>query len=203
MSQRGRYRIEQGKQCIDIRLRSPRQLFDLRDPAPFRERDLDPGAVDHLLTSVREIGLAPPIKINIHIATTAADEIPPSILAEAIRAHFRHERDVVQRQIATNFQYGRRLAIIGLCVLSFFLTLSKLGGDLLAHFGFVSEILREGLVITGWVAMWRPAEVLLYDWWPLYEQRRWIEKLMNCEIEIEDIGGSISPDSGPTSVVLP
>jgi len=197
VGQQGRYRVEQGKQCIDIRLRSARQLFDLRDPAPFRERDLDPGAVEHLLTSVREIGYREPVKINIHIASNATDHIPSAVVAEAIRAHFRHERDVVQRQIAKNFQYGRHLFVIGVVVLAFFLALSKLGGDLLAHFGFVSEILREGLVITGWVAMWRPAEVLLYDWWPLYEQRRWIDKLIESEIEIEDIAMSITPESRP------
>jgi hypothetical protein len=40
------YRVEDGKVCIDIRVRTARQLFDLRDPAPFRERDWDQGAVD-------------------------------------------------------------------------------------------------------------------------------------------------------------
>jgi len=29
------------------------------------------------------------------------------------------------------------------------------------------EIVAEGLLILGWVAMWRPMETLLYDWWPV------------------------------------
>ncbi|MBX3232227.1 MAG: hypothetical protein KIT84_19065 [Labilithrix sp.] len=190
-----RYRVEDGKSCIDIQLRSARQLFDLRDPAPFRERDLDPGAVDHLLTSVREIGLRTPVKINLHIAATGGDDIPHAVLAEAIRAHLRHERNVVQRAIRQNFRHGRQLFFIGAVVLGFFLTLAKVGGDLLAHLGLVSAVLREGLVITGWVAMWRPAEVLLYDWWPLYEDRRFIEKLIDSEIEIDEIATSVAPAS--------
>ena len=32
---------------------------------------------------------------------------------------------------------------------------------------------RESLVIGGWVAMWRPLEIFLYDWWPL--RRRELE----------------------------
>ena len=44
-SRPSRYRIEGDQICIDIRLRSARQLFDGRDPAPFRERDLDQNAV--------------------------------------------------------------------------------------------------------------------------------------------------------------
>ena len=31
----------------------------------------------------------------------------------------------------------------------------------------VGGVLREGLLIVGWVAMWRPGEVFLYDWWPI------------------------------------
>jgi hypothetical protein len=27
-------------------------------------------------------------------------------------------------------------------------------------------VIREGFLIGGWVAMWRPLEVFLYDWWP-------------------------------------
>jgi hypothetical protein len=27
-------------------------------------------------------------------------------------------------------------------------------------------ILSEGLLILGWVAMWKPVEIFLYDWWP-------------------------------------
>jgi hypothetical protein len=28
----------------------------------------------------------------------------------------------------------------------------------------LGELLREGLLIGGWVEMWRPLEILLYDW---------------------------------------
>ena len=27
-------------------------------------------------------------------------------------------------------------------------------------------MLRESLNIAGWVAMWRPMQIYLYDWWP-------------------------------------
>ncbi len=33
--------------------------------------------------------------------------------------------------------------------------------------------------------MWRPAEALLYDWWPLHEERRWIEKMLATEVVVE------------------
>lgn len=48
----------------------------------------------------------------------------------------------------------------------------------------VREILREGLVITGWVAMWRPLEILLYDWWPLIDERRQIRRILDAAVSI-------------------
>lgn len=36
----------------------------------------------------------------------------------------------------------------------------------------LGELLREGLVICGWVAMWRPLEILLCGWWPILTEAR-------------------------------
>lgn len=192
MARAPRYRMEEGRACIDIRLSSPRQLFDLRDPAPFRERDLDPGAVEHFLVSVREIPLRQPVRINLFIHPDANDTIEKAVIADAIRAHFEHERDIVDRAITQNFHRGRYLFVLGVIVLAVFLTLSKLLGQW-AALGFAKEIISEGLVITGWVAMWRPAEVLLYDWWPLYEERRWIEKLLQADLDIDIAPRTLAP----------
>jgi hypothetical protein len=49
------YRVEGERTCIDIRLRGVQQLFDGRDPAPFRERDLDEDAVDYIRAAADEI----------------------------------------------------------------------------------------------------------------------------------------------------
>jgi hypothetical protein len=45
-------------------------------------------------------------------------------------------------------------------------------------------IVDEGLLILGWVAMWRPTEVLLYDWWPLARRRRLLHLLAAIPIEV-------------------
>jgi hypothetical protein len=198
-----RYRVDDGKSCIDIRLRSTRQLYDLRDPAPFRERDLDPGAAEHLMTCVREIPLRTPIKIALFLADggdvdgDGKVDVDGNVAKAAIRAHFEHERVLVQDSIRENFRNGRRLIVIGLFVLAAFLTISKLLGNVFDANGVALEILREGLVIMGWVALWRPAEVLLYDWVPLLEKRRWIDKLLASEIAVKAVQPSMVPASSP------
>ena len=50
-------------------------------------------------------------------------------------------------------------------------------------------ILSEGLLILGWVAMWKPVEVFLYDWWPELGKQRLFDRIAHMEIETR------SPDS--------
>jgi hypothetical protein len=191
---RTRYRDEEGRACIDIRLRTARQLFDGRDPAPFRERDLDPAAVAHLLDCARVIKKARPIKIVLTFAEpfAASGMLDDADIRDAIRAQFEHERDLVQRKLSANFRHGQLLAVLGFAVLALFLTLAEVTQTALPE-GTLRRLIHEGLTITGWVAMWRPAETLLYDWWPLIEERRRVDRILEAPIDVKFAPASVVP----------
>ncbi len=44
--------------------------------------------------------------------------------------------------------------------------------------------LAEGLVISGWVVMWRPIETLIYDWIPARRQRKIAEHLLAAPVDV-------------------
>ena len=46
------------------------------------------------------------------------------------------------------------------------------------------EVVSESLLIGGWVAMWRPLEVFLYDWWPIREEARLCDRLSAMPVKI-------------------
>ena len=189
---RTRYRDEEGRACIDIRLRTARQLFDGRDPAPFRERDLDPAAIEHLLDCAREIKKSRPIKVVLTFTEPLGGAIDDAVIREAIKAQFEHERDLVERKLSANFRHGQVLAVIGFAVLAVFLTLAELTQSALPE-GTLRRLVHEGFTITGWVAMWRPAETLLYDWWPLVEERRLVERILEAPIDVKHAPASVMP----------
>ena len=61
---------------------------------------------------------------------------------------------------------GRTSLVIGLLALAAAIAV----GDFLAALmkgSRIGEILRESLTIGGWVSMWRPLEIFLYDRWPI------------------------------------
>jgi hypothetical protein len=45
-------------------------------------------------------------------------------------------------------------------------------------------VLAEGLLIIGWVALWRPVEIFLYDWWPIRRQQKRFEGIARMPVEI-------------------
>lgn len=53
-----------------------------------------------------------------------------------------------------------------------------------------SMILKESLTIGGWVAMWRPLEIYLYDWWPIRVEQRMLERLARMRV-------TLSPSPAP------
>lgn len=177
-----RYRAEGGRFCIDIRLRTAWQLFDGRDPAPFRERDLDDRAVEYLLGAADELPRKAPMKLVFWISEAPTAGLPDATLTEGVLAHLEYEVARLDRQIQQHMRRGQVFLLFGLTVLVVFLTLAELTSAMPT--GHLRQIVREGLVITGWVAMWRPIEVLLYDWWPLVEQRRVYRRLHEAPIEV-------------------
>jgi len=48
----------------------------------------------------------------------------------------------------------------------------------------LATVFRESLTIGGWVAMWRPMEIFLYDWWPLRRMGQLLEKLSHMHVEV-------------------
>jgi hypothetical protein len=99
-----------------------------------------------------------------------------------MRGHFVYEGEQIDRRLREHLRRGHITLGVGLTVLVLFLTLAQLTASLTA--GPLQEILREGLVITGWVAMWRPLEILLYDWWPLVDERRQVRRILDAPLSI-------------------
>jgi hypothetical protein len=57
---------------------------------------------------------------------------------------------------------------------------------LLAAFGTntFSRVLKESLVIGGWVAMWRPMQIFLYEWWPLVRRGHIYRNLSLAKVHV-------------------
>ena len=113
------------------------------------------------------------------------------VLRDAVREFFARRAVATRRKLRHLFRLGRTSLVIGLA----FLGTAIIFGDLIAGmFGFydVGRILRESFVIGGWVALSRPLEIFLYDWWPIRAEARLYDRLSAMSVRVID-----APASGP------
>lgn len=181
MTIRGFYRRENGKICLDIRLKTISQLFDSRDLSPFKERDLDEHAVDYIVSSAQEHRPSKGLKIVIHLSDEDPKPLDSATIRESIHRYFQYEDELIRSKLRHTLRQGFLALVIGLV----FLLGSVSFGQFIGRHDFLwASVLREGFIIMGWVAMWRPIDVFLYSWWPQAEYRRLMEKLSRTEVEI-------------------
>ena len=54
----------------------------------------------------------------------------------------------------------------------------------LTHSSPFAQLAADGLVIFGWVANWRPAEIFFYDFWEMRRTRLLYRRLADAEIAL-------------------
>jgi hypothetical protein len=184
--------IAPGSRIIEIRVSELRQLFNAIDPSPFRERDLDPRAEEFIVDWARDLPRDAPLALRVHLERAAGRADEAKALSDAIRQYFTARATASRRSLRELFRRGRTSLAIGLAFLGAALTLSDIVGNL-SESGF-AVVLREGLIIGGWVAMWRPLEVFLYDWWPIRGEIQLLDRLSAMPVRIE-YEGAVSDDA--------
>lgn len=166
---------------IEIRLERLEQLYDLLDPAPFRDKALDRAAEAYLLECAEDTPGDAPLRLRIRV--------PPALLpreaevVEAVHAHFGWLWERAERRRAARARMHRFAMLLGVVVL-----LAALGarGLFEAEAGGVADVLREGLLILGWVALWRPVEWVLFDTWEHRQRRSALKRLATAGVRLVD-----------------
>lgn len=190
--------VAAGYGIIEIHLRELRQLFDSLDPSPFREKDLDRKAEEYIVDSIKELPSRTSCALVIYLDQPAVLPDEDNIIAEAIHVHFARQAQVLQRTLRRLLRRGSISLGIGLSFLvTFFLMgqcIRRIMGD-----SQLAALLRESLLIGGWVAMWKPLEIFLYDWWPIVGERRIHDRLSRIKVRI--VYAASKSSSTPVAVI--
>lgn len=178
-----RYKHSDGKRLVEVHVKNSMQLFDSRDPAPFRERDLDDDFVQYVTSTVREFSYKTPVKISITVVEKHAKDLTIEAISEAIHSYWVYQIELIERELKTFFKRAQLFMLIGIAMLVTCITVAQSLGTP-ATPGF-KGVLREGIIIFGWVSIWKPMELLLFDWYPLFEKLRLYQKLLKTSVEVK------------------
>lgn len=183
---KSRYREIDGKTTIELKLKTPHQLFDERDPAPFRERDLDDDAVRYIVSAYKELPNEKEAKLSLYISNMGSFEGNADEIRRAIRGHFVYESELKRRELRETFKHGFISLFIGL---SFLLACTWFSmATATAEGSLPKALMKEWLMLMGWVSTWKPISIFLYEWWPIRGAMQTLKELGEIEIEIVSTG---------------
>jgi hypothetical protein len=157
------------------------QLFNSMDPSPFQERDLDDDAEEFIVSWAQEFPRRDQVSLVIHVNQFPVQPDAQHLVEAAVHHYFAYRAKLKRLELRHLLNQGRTSLIIGLAFLAACMLASQL---LRRQPGTLSIVLREGLIIAGWVAMWRPMEIFLYEWWPLLRKGRLYQKLSRLRVEL-------------------
>ncbi len=173
------------KHFIEMRLRNISQLFNSMDPSPFHEKDLDGDAEEFITSWAMEYPHDEAVSLLIRLDQAAPADVE-EVVTNAVHHFFEYKGQMKRRELRELLRRGRASLLIGLVFLAGCMFAGQLVESMKEQ--AFARILQESLLIGGWVAMWRPLEIFLYDWWPIRNTRRVYEKLSRMDVRVQANG---------------
>jgi hypothetical protein len=174
-------RVDHG--VIKVYVREIDQFFDSMDPSPFHEKGLNRDAHEYIVSLAKELPGGRPTALVVYLAQPVGLPDEARILGDAIRVYFARRAEQTQRKLQQMLRREWVNLVVGLSLL----VASVIVGHEVARRmgqGALATVLRESLLIGGWVAMWHPLEFFLYDLWQGRAERRIYQRLSRAAIRV-------------------
>ncbi len=172
----GQYRV------IELKLSEARQFFNTLDPAPFHMRELDADAAQWLLDAGRDLVKHKHIKVALYLPP-GDTAVSREAFEQAIHHYFRYHALKHQQHLRHLFRIGRHALYVGIGFLAF---CAVLVNNVLPKPDSPFDFVHTSISILGWVAMWRPIDIFLYEWWPIRQDEKICQRLSELHVELRE-----------------
>ena len=169
---------------IELTLRDPDELFVARSVNPLIEDYPPRGDVSGVEHAVNVFYAKPrytSMELNIALPPS---EITPGVadrMSTAISRWSRARLVDIDEEIHASRWRGRRALLFAFVALFLFTGLSKILDD---HDTILLQILSEGFNIAGWVALWVPIEILMFNVWQHRLDRTAYVLLSDADVQV-------------------
>jgi hypothetical protein len=172
--------------AIELSLHDPAQLFESAEPTPLGPRELDRQLLEAIADLSRNAKRGDSLRLVLRFP--AGTQPKSGEICQALREFFAWRGEADRHEIKRILRDGRQTLCIGMGFLIVMNAIAELIHGTIA--GRFASGLAAGMEIFGWVALWRPAELFLYDWVPVYRRLRLMRRL--TEAPIECVSGAAS-----------
>lgn len=170
---------------LSLRVASVDAIFDSRDAHDLPVRRIDSDWLEYVLEVMDDQPSKGSIDLSLLMKSDTLSGWNSQDVVDSLRRELSRRESFLTLKLRENFKLGRTSLILGLFVLVFFILLSVISSKIFS--GTLRDVFHEGFMIIGWVALWRPVEILLYDWWPITQERRKIRRLLAGKVTVETV----------------
>ena len=168
---------------VDVRVDKLDSLFSSLDPSPFRQRDLDPRAVEHIVQWASDAPPKVPIVLNIHITGQEHSIATEAESQQAVCNYFEYEALLLGRRHLRNRNRMLKWLAVGIGIMIILLTFHAFTKRMWPE-SYFNDVVGEAFVIAGWVSLWVPIERLGYDGLLLRDQLSLFRRLSVMRVEV-------------------
>lgn len=166
---------------ITVHLQQLHQLLLTTTFGFYPHHKLTPEAEEFLVEEASATNSNGAIKIELYLPANSIEQNDE--IVSAIHQHFAYSKLKTQEKLHHTIQLGWRALLIAMVFLAVLISTTVIVSRFLPA-GGVAFTVREILIILGWVALWRPADLLLYEWRPIKREVNLYQRLQECTVEI-------------------
>jgi len=166
---------------LEIYLADIRQLFNSMDPAPFHERDLDPNAAGYIVEWAQELPGRATLALVVKLRTPLGSGDTAETVEQSVRDYFQRRAAATRRNLRDMLRIGRYSLLIALLFLGPIIVIAESAAQMVQTERYAA-LIENSLVIGAWVALWRPLEIFLYDWWPIRAEAKLFDRLGEMDV---------------------
>ncbi|MBN1397352.1 MAG: hypothetical protein JXA06_04895 [Bacteroidetes bacterium] len=169
------------KKEIHLNIRSLDEILINLNTPHYRKRCLNEDIEDYIVEQASSFQKRDIIDLKISIPGNSCEL--RDIIEKSIRNHFIHLKEKSLIQYKHSLKFGWRSLLIAFLFLGIIISITELEVKFFPENG-LTTLIRESLIILGWVAFWRPAELLLYEWYPFKRDARLYDRISKSNIHV-------------------
>ena len=172
--------VATGAYKIEISLDTYIDVFNEWDPAPFKNRDLDPHFEEFIKDCSADIPMKYKIELSLCLPKEQYDPQKETIIKEGIVTSFQSNIEIINKNIRG---MNKNSLVYSLTALVFLISAILLEPYSINSVFF--SLLLQGLFIGGWVFLWEAFNIYFFIKGNIKNQRRVYKRLALSDIEFK------------------
>lgn len=164
---------------IDIQSDNVAALFHPFDPSPLSRRAVSSEVDEYVVLRVSD--LPPNASASLRILLPTSEAACCADVQEAFRAHYAASVARQRRALKQHFREAAFMLLKGVVFAVILISIAKSIAAL--SDSLIMNKIAGGLSLIVWVSLWRPVDMLIYEWRPIMNEVKFRERLAAIKVQ--------------------